>query len=273
MNNLLLRAITGFFFVASILLSVWFHLYAAMAIFSVFFVASVLEYANLFNQHEKISLNKTGFIITSFFSFGLVCWILLSSQPGIYFFFLLPLFFVFLVSELWRSKPEPIYNISVAVLGLFYILVPFVLILFLVTISTQANLLLIGMFLLIWTNDTFAYLSGRLIGRTKLFERISPKKTWEGTFGGLAFTFLTAFLLGWRNDQHDMLFWIVSACLVVPAAITGDLLESLFKRSLNIKDSGSILPGHGGILDRLDATLFAVPFFFCWVMAYPLFFK
>jgi phosphatidate cytidylyltransferase len=190
-----------------------------------------------------------------------------------YFLFLLPLFFIFLVSELWRNKPEPIYNISAGLLGLAYILVPFILILFLVTISTRSNLLLIGMFLLIWTNDTFAYLSGRLLGRTKLFERISPKKTWEGTFGGIVFTFLTAFLLGWRNDQQDMLFWIVSACLIVPAAITGDLLESLFKRNLAIKDSGSILPGHGGMLDRFDATLFALPFFFCWVAVYPFFFK
>ncbi|MCE3295157.1 MAG: phosphatidate cytidylyltransferase [Crocinitomicaceae bacterium] len=269
MNNLLLRAITGFFFVASILLSVWFNLYAAIAVFSVFFVASVIEYSNLFNKHEQISFFKTGFLLTAFLSFALVIFVTLEGKNPGYFLFLLPLFFLFMVSELWRNKKEPIYNISAGVLGLLYILLPFSLMLFLT--DTSVKWLLIGMFLLIWTNDTFAYLSGRLIGKTKLFERISPKKTWEGTLGGVAFTFLTAFLLS-LNGEGTIVFWLVAAAIVAPAAIVGDLLESLFKRNLNIKDSGSILPGHGGILDRFDATLFAVPFFFCWVVAYRLFF-
>ncbi len=273
MNNLLLRAITGLFFVASILLSLWFNSYAAMAVFSVFFVAAVFEFSNLFNQHEKIRLNKAGFMLTAFLSFGLLCWAVLDKQLEAYLFLILPLVFLFMVSELWRNKPEPIYNISAGILGLVYILVPFSLILFLVQISNQVNLWLIGMFLLIWTNDTFAYLSGRVLGKTRLFERISPKKTWEGTLGGVLFTFLTAFLLGWLGEGRELLFWLVSAALIAPAAIVGDLLESLFKRNLNIKDSGSILPGHGGILDRFDATLFAVPLFFCWVMLYTLLVK
>lgn len=134
--------------------------------------------------------------------------------------------------------------------------------------SSHQNPLAIGMFLLIWTNDTFAYLTGRFIGKTKLFERISPKKTWEGTIGGVVFTIGVGYLIGLWSSDYTSTFWMVSAVLIAPCAIFGDLLESLFKRSLNIKDSGNILPGHGGILDRFDATLFAVPFFYSWVMFY-----
>ncbi|MGV3631510.1 MAG: phosphatidate cytidylyltransferase [Bacteroidota bacterium] len=270
MNNLLLRAITGFFFVASILLSLWFSKYAAIAVFSVFFAAAVVEYASLFDKHEKISFHKTGFLTVCFLSFAGVIFIVLAGRHPSYLFFLFPLFFLFMVSELWRKKQEPIYNIASGVLGLFYVLLPFIFILFLV--EMPGKWMLIGMFLLIWTNDTFAYLSGRLIGKTKLFERISPKKTWEGTLGGAAFTLLTAFLLSFSGEM-SLLFWMVAACVIVPAAIVGDLLESLFKRNLGIKDSGSILPGHGGILDRFDATLFTLPFFFCWVQVYWLFFR
>lgn len=272
MNNLLLRSITGFFFVASILLSLWLNTYAATAVFSVFFLAAVFEYASLFNGHEKISFNRAGFLFTAIVSYAFAAWLIFCKQPPAYLIFLVPLLFLYLVSELWRKQSEPVYNISAGTLGLAYIVLPFSLMLFLTALSEGNNLLLIGMFLLIWTNDTFAYLVGRVIGKTKLFERISPKKTWEGTLGGIFFTFVVAFLLGLMHNGADMLFWLVSAALIVPAAIVGDLLESLFKRNLNLKDSGSILPGHGGILDRFDATLFALPFFCSWAVAYKLIF-
>jgi phosphatidate cytidylyltransferase len=127
----------------------------------------------------------------------------------------------------------------------------------------------IGMFLLIWTNDSFAFLTGKFFGKTKLFERISPKKTWEGTIGGGLLTILVAALLAFfYNDKQDLIFWIGAAIIVVPCSVLGDLLESLFKRNLNLKDSGTILPGHGGILDRFDAALFTVPFYFCWSLFY-----
>ena len=124
------------------------------------------------------------------------------------------------------------------------------------------------MFLLIWTNDTFAYLSGRFFGKTKLFERISPKKTWEGTIGGIIFTIIVGISISYWTIEYNMFFWVFAALLIAPCSIFGDLLESLFKRSLNIKDSGNILPGHGGILDRFDAAIFAIPFFYTLVIIY-----
>ena len=100
---------------------------------------------------------------------------------------------------------------------------------------------------------------------------ISPKKTWEGTVGGVIFTLVLGYIIGAYINEGDELFWIISALIIAPCAIFGDLLESLFKRSLDIKDSGKILPGHGGILDRFDAALFAIPFFYCWAMVYDYF--
>ncbi len=127
-----------------------------------------------------------------------------------------------------------------------------------------------AMFLLIWSNDTFAYLIGRMIGKTKLFERISPKKTWEGTLGGIFMTVLVGFLIGeFLPTNEPLWFWLGAAIIIAPCAILGDLYESMFKRSLKIKDSGSILPGHGGILDRFDAVFFSVPFFMAWTSIYP----
>ncbi|MFN5416060.1 MAG: phosphatidate cytidylyltransferase [Flavobacteriia bacterium] len=273
MNNTLLRAITGFFFVASILLPIWFNNYIAVGVFSIFFIAALIEFGNLFNTHAKIEFNKVGFLVSSILIYALSAWIILYSFDYFLFTLIIPVVFLFILSELWRNKKEPIYNISTSIFGLFYILVPFILILLLVQINENSKHLLIGMFLLIWSNDTFAYLSGRIFGKTKLFERISPKKTWEGTLGGIIVTIGIGILFGMLNNGNLFYFWIVSACIVAPCAIFGDLLESLMKRNLNIKDSGNILPGHGGILDRFDATLFTVPFFFTWVLIYNLYFS
>jgi phosphatidate cytidylyltransferase len=115
--------------------------------------------------------------------------------------------------------------------------------------------------LLTWTNDTFAYLGGRFFGKKSLFPRISPKKTWEGTLVGIVFTAFAGIMIAFTTDTSTW-FWMLASLLVAIASILGDLFESLFKRSLQIKDSGKLLPGHGGILDRMDATFFAVPLFY-----------
>ena len=105
-----------------------------------------------------------------------------------------------------------------------------------------------------------------------MFERISPKKTWEGTIGGILFTAIAAIILSQFSDaRYNLLFWVISALIIAPCAIFGDLFESLIKRSLNVKDSGTILPGHGGLLDRFDAALFTVPYFFTWMIIYSQF--
>jgi len=121
------------------------------------------------------------------------------------------------------------------------------------------QLILLGFFLLVWTNDTMAYLTGMSFGKRKLFERHSPRKTWEGTLGGIAFTIVAAWLLWKYFGQLSLMQWMTMGLLTAITGLYGDLAESMIKRGANIKDSGSLLPGHGGVLDRFDATLLAAP--------------
>ncbi|OFZ55401.1 MAG: hypothetical protein A3D92_18795, partial [Bacteroidetes bacterium RIFCSPHIGHO2_02_FULL_44_7] len=180
----------------------------------------------------------------------------------------LPLAFIVPVFELWRKKEHPLLNMAIIWMGLLYIALPFVLMTYMQIVEYRSFPLLAGMFLLIWMNDTFAYLSGRFFGKTKLMERISPNKTWEGTIGGIVFTILGALAIGFLFDSDQVLFWTLSALLIAPCAVLGDLLESMLKRNAGVKDSGTLLPGHGGVLDRFDATLFTVPFFLTWATIY-----
>ncbi|WP_222983567.1 phosphatidate cytidylyltransferase [Flagellimonas meishanensis] len=123
-----------------------------------------------------------------------------------------------------------------------------------------AKFLIMGIFILIWVNDTFAYLVGRTLGRTKLYPAVSPKKTIEGSFGGLIFALLAAYILSNYEPRLTVTQWLILALVIVIAGNFGDLLESKFKRVAGVKDSGAILPGHGGIWDRLDSLVFAAPF-------------
>ena len=120
------------------------------------------------------------------------------------------------------------------------------------------------MFILIWTNDTFAYIVGKSIGKNKLFERISPKKTIEGFLGGLLFTIIAGYIISRYFTFSSPTSWIITAIILVIFGSLGDLVESKFKRNAGVKDSGTIMPGHGGILDRLDSIIFAIPFLFLY---------
>jgi phosphatidate cytidylyltransferase len=271
MNNLIQRSITGAIFAFVVLGSIIWDPYAQAIVFSVFMVLGLLEFYNLFSKHSFVQVSKEIGIFIGLFIFSLLVGVSLEWLPQISILFIFPLFFTLILAEMWRKKEHPLINISVLVFGIIYVVIPFFLTIDLNLRNTSFLPNVVGMYLLIWTNDTFAYLSGRLFGKTKLFERISPKKTWEGTIGGVIFTLVLGYIIGAYINEGDELFWIISALIIAPCAIFGDLLESLFKRSLDIKDSGKILPGHGGILDRFDAALFAIPFFYCWAMVYAYF--
>jgi len=280
MNNLIVRSITGALFAAVILGSILLDDVYATAVFAAFMMLGLIEFNKLFHSHGTIEIDwriGTGVGITIF---ALAVGSLYGYFPLAIFSLIVPIILIMMLTELWRSRKNPILNSTIQIAGIFYIVLPF----FLITwmnfedhkfheMRTDESFFMpkVGaMFLLIWANDTFAYLTGRLIGRTKLFERISPKKTWEGTLGGILMTLLVGFLMGtFFPDSGSIGFWIGAAVIIAPCAILGDLYESLFKRSLKIKDSGSILPGHGGILDRFDAVFFSVPFFMAWTSIYP----
>ena len=176
------------------------------------------------------------------------------------------LFFIFII-ELFSNQPHPFRNIAFTLLGIFYIALPFSLLNHIVLSNgTYKPEILIGIFFIIWTNDTFAYLTGSRFGKRKLFERISPKKSWEGSAGGAAFSLLVAFIISKYFEDLSLSNWIIVSIIVIVMGTLGDLVESLYKRSMNIKDSGTILPGHGGILDRFDSLIFSIPFVFIYLI-------
>jgi phosphatidate cytidylyltransferase len=266
MSNLLVRAITGALFVALIIGSILLGDFTTVGVFSAFLILGLIEYFKLFKENKIVHLKWGMPVVVSILIYGLLLSTLFYKvDPKLVGALIIPILLLLMMTELWRKKSNPLVNLGIQLFGFFYLVIPFFL-----TIYIRSNdnafggYTLVGMYVLIWSNDTFAYLSGRFFGKTKLFERISPKKTWEGTIGGVILTLAIGVLLGYLDKERGVYFWLPAAMIVVPGAIFGDLLESLFKRSLNIKDSGNILPGHGGILDRFDAALFTIPFFFCW---------
>jgi len=181
----------------------------------------------------------------------------------------LPLLFLPFIVELFRNQNTPLVNIAMTIVGIFYIAFPFSL-LNLLNGEEKIHFLgfpavLTGYFIITWFYDTGAYLYGKQFGKHKLFERISPKKTWEGTIAGAVVALLTALGLSLLIPEFLMIDWFALSLLVVVFGTFGDLVESMFKRSQNIKDSGSILPGHGGILDRFDTILISAPFVFLYI--------
>ena len=268
MSSLAKRSITGLLFGIVVLGSIFYGPYTQISIFSVFMLLGLIEYYRLFDQHPIVKISKEIGVFIGVFIFSLMVGISLKILPIISITIIFPLFFTLILNALWKKQENPIINISVLVFGIIYIVIPFYLTIDLNLRDTSDLPLIVGMFLLIWTNDCFAYCIGRVLGKRKLFERISPNKTWEGALGGILFTLILGYLIGSYINKGEELFWMVSALIIAPCSIYGDLLESLFKRSLNIKDSGTILPGHGGILDRFDAALFAIPFFYSWAMLY-----
>lgn len=172
-----------------------------------------------------------------------------------------PMLFLLFIYELYAQSEKPFTNIGFILLGIVYIGMPFTL-LNLITFEDnhyQPNIAF-GILLLTWMSDTGAYLVGSSLGKTPLFPRISPKKTWEGTLGGIFITCLVALIISVLFEELRLIDWIVVATLVAIFAPLGDLTESMLKRSLKVKDSGNLLPGHGGFLDRFDAFIFLLPF-------------
>lgn len=268
-NDILKRSLTGLVFIVSVLGAIYLNTHITIVVFALYLLMGLIEYSNFFKNQNFVSFPRNSFIFMGLLLYLLLAEVFNDLLPTASLMMIFPLIFSYFLHEIWRNKTYPLLNLGAGVFGFVYLVVPFVLLIFLTQQTTILSPVLTGMFLLIWTNDSFAYLSGRFFGKHKLLERISPKKTWEGLVGGLLFTALSSFLIAHYLDaSKDYVFWVVSAIIVVPCAILGDLLESLFKRSLDIKDSGTILPGHGGILDRFDAALTTVPFFFSWYMLY-----
>lgn len=267
LNNFVTRSLTGAIYVSLIVSSILVHPYFFYIIIGIFTIISVFEFYNIVSSNNVKPQKFLGIFITIvIYSISIYS---ANSHLGFeYFLCLLPLFFSTFIIELFSKNTKPLQNIAYTILGIFYVALPLSLLVFIPNIGLfKFNKgIILGFFILIWTNDTFAYLVGIKLGKHRLFERVSPKKSWEGSIGGLVFSIFCAFILSRFIDSLSVLEWIGYAFIIVVFGSLGDLVESLFKRNLNIKDSGNILPGHGGILDRLDAVLIAAPFAFFYLL-------
>lgn len=263
MNNLIVRSITGSLFVAAIIGSILWHELAVTLIFGAFMLLGVDEFVRLVNQHTSYSIQRGFALLIAALAYAGFTAVLLHDLHRNWMYLLFPLMLVSLAISLFRKSATSLQDTALLFFSWLYILVPFLMILH-ISFREENPWELVGMFVLIWSNDTFAYVCGRLFGRTKLFERISPNKTWEGTIGGIVFALIAGLCWATFLSDKPLLFWIVVSPLVALAAIFGDLFESQLKRQLGVKDSGNILPGHGGILDRFDAALMAIPVFYAF---------
>jgi phosphatidate cytidylyltransferase len=272
MGETLKRAISGAVYVILLLASILYSTESFLILFGIFLIISLFEFCNLIKVNKLIPVitGATIYLFITFFSNYdrsknvdiptldniLLATTLLISIKCIFF--------------LFDNKNQEINNLSKYLYLLGYITLPFV---FITKISFGINAynpkIVIGLFILIWTNDTFAYIVGKSIGKHKLFEKISPKKTVEGFLGGLIFAIFAGYLISSylikpsaQFSDKSILIWMIIAAIVGVIGTVGDLIESKFKRIAGVKDSGKIMPGHGGVLDRLDSVIFVAPFIF-----------
>jgi len=265
LNNLIQRTLTGIIFVAVIMGSIISGSAPFASIFSIIVIFTTREFYLLMKQ-KNYNPQVFGGIVASVVLFLSTYQVLSGNSHKVLLSVnILSLFSIF-IFELFRNKKQPLKNILVTIGGVIYVGLPFALlnlIAFLPIDSVIGNYnkyILLGFFIILWANDTGAYVVGSLIGKNRLFERISPKKSWEGSIGGAFFAVGFAILLYYFTGLETVIFWVIFALSIVVFGTLGDLVESLIKRDLGVKDSGSILPGHGGFLDRFDAVLMAAPF-------------
>lgn len=285
MKNLITRTIFGILFVVIMVGGIVWRPDSFILLFAIITGMAIWEYAGLVNDNtgEKPSVSINRFISTvaGVYFFLAVAGTCVGLTEGFAVFvpYILTMMYLF-ISELYLKHENPITNWAYTMLGQMYIAMPFSLINLLAFCTGNGEqptynwVLPLSLFIFLWANDTGAYCVGSLLGKHRLFPRISPKKSWEGSIGGAILVILIAWGIGYLNnmtvldaDKQPAMFsatlsiieWIGLGLVVVVFGTWGDLVESLFKRTLGIKDSGNVIPGHGGMLDRFDSSLMAIP--------------
>ncbi len=270
MKNFIVRTITGIIFVATVVAS-FLRPEAMVLLFSVVTGMTIWEFTGLVNERDNVTVNR--FICTVagvyfFFAMTYFCSDLYggAAKSVVFIPYLVTVVYL-LVAELYLKQEDPIQDWAYTMLSQMYIALPFSLLNVLAFNATSNGivafntLLPLSIFVFLWANDTGAYCIGSMLGRHKLFPRISPGKSWEGSIGGAVVVLAVAFAISYYLDDSMLttVEWLGLGLVVVIFGTWGDLVESLLKRTLGIKDSGSILPGHGGMLDRFDSSLLAIP--------------
>lgn len=278
MKNFILRTITAIGIVAVQVLCTYLSQYSLAALFLLLTALTVNEFIKIMSQRGEVAVSRPIVIAGSCYLFFVFWFNSLTRGESLALFFPYLLFLIYCyIKELFGKQPNPIANLGTIMLSQMYVVLPLSLINVLAFTPFECfhseapyYAITLAIYIFIWINDTGAYLSGITLGKHKMFPRISPKKSWEGAIGGALATIASAFIVAHFYTFMELWQWIGMAIVVILAGTFGDLTESMMKRQLDIKDSGHILPGHGGFLDRLDSMLFAIPAVVAYLLALSL---
>ncbi|MBT8278290.1 MAG: phosphatidate cytidylyltransferase [Bacteroidia bacterium] len=266
MKEFIVRAASGILYASLFLLSLQSQ-HALIGLFFVFGLICLAEFNKLIQLKGVIP-----YVIFIILYFAFAYWqLMVDSNEGydeaIQILHVLTIFvLLFLIKDIFSEKTLPLFITKRYINTTFYISSAFIFIILIANFYEDYNPnILLGSFILVWVNDTFAYLVGKNIGKQKLFPSISPKKTVEGFLGGLFFSCLSSYFIAKFTNTLDFSNWLILAIIVSVFGTLGDLIESKYKRQADVKDSGIIMPGHGGLLDRLDSIIFAAPFIYLFL--------
>ncbi|NNC94570.1 MAG: phosphatidate cytidylyltransferase [Chitinophagales bacterium] len=272
MKDLLPRAISGFVFGVIIIVGVIFHPYLFAAVILIVGTISLLEFQRMTSSICYYPLSLKILYIVSFLAIFLVSFLVTNKVISSTCLTIIPaILFLPFILELYNKKPDPLIRPALGVLSTAYIIFPLCLanLIAFPDLSEFNGYNLLAIILLTWVTDIFAYLIGSNFGKNPLFKRVSPKKSIEGFIGGAIFCLASSFLI-YKILPVDFtqVDWVFLALIVIVFGTIGDLVESMMKRKLEIKDSGSIMPGHGGLLDRFDALFFILPFAAIYILIF-----
>lgn len=260
-NNLTQRIIAGIIGALVIILGLYYGPWTYFVVFMAISIVTQLEFYKLVGLDGMLPLKTFGTLCGSAL-FALTFFVEYGAIGSKYYFLIFPVAAcVFLIYLYRKEEKKPFTGVAFTLLGIVYVSVPFALLNIIVFYSgTYHYILPLGMLLILWANDTGAYFAGVRYGKRKLFERVSPKKSWEGSIGGTVLALLMAYAISQMTNFLALEYWFCISAIIIIAGTYGDLVESLFKRSIEIKDSGRLIPGHGGFLDRFDGLLLSAPF-------------
>ena len=265
MKNLIIRALTGIIFVVVLISAIYIHPIFFLILFCIITGLTLWEFGGLVKHYENANLQRTVNVLGGVYLFIATFVYANGLTDGKIFLPYLLFIMLTMIAELYYKAPNPINNWAFTLFAQVYCAGSFSILNFIGAepgtpgVMSYTPLFIMAIFIFVWLDDTGAYLVGSLIGKHKLFERISPKKSWEGFFGGLILALASSQAFAWFAPEINRMNWLGLAATVVLFGTWGDLIESLLKRTLGVKDSGNALPGHGGMLDRFDSVMLAVP--------------
>ncbi|MBQ4163286.1 MAG: phosphatidate cytidylyltransferase [Parabacteroides sp.] len=265
MKNLIIRVLTGAIFGIVLISSICLHPLSFLILFSLITALTLWEFCGLVKQYENTRLQQIMNTIGGVYLFVATFTYANELVDGKIFLPYLLFLILTMIAELYYKAPNPINNWAYTLFAQLYVAGCFSILNFIGAepntpgMMSYSPLMVMAIFIFVWLSDTGAYFVGSMIGKRKLFERISPKKSWEGFFGGLFFALASSQALAWYAPEIGRLTWLGLALTVVLFGTWGDLIESLLKRTIGVKDSGNLLPGHGGMLDRFDSVILAAP--------------